>query len=155
MYWNNQTFGWSSIIRMSPTRTSFNSKSMIQKLEDLAKQLAILPMRAMYNYQSHIHDKNNTTSHKPNELRIGENQEKFQSSLSKSLKPTLLSTDKMIKKIQPKKPQSRENEKKHQFSKPRSQIPAKTSSDKIKIKIQLKKHRSIGNNKNFQTFILQ
>jgi endo-beta-N-acetylglucosaminidase D len=77
----------------------FQNITMIQKLEDLIKQLVILLILIKFHYQHHIQDKTLTTSPKPKEHQSRENQKKFQSSIPQLLKPTPPSTDKMMNKV--------------------------------------------------------
>ena len=133
----------------------FQNITMIQKLEDLIKQLVILLILIKFHYQHHIQDKTHTTSPKPKEHQSRENQKKFQSSIPQLLKPTPLSMDKMMNKVQPKEPQLRENQKKYQSSIPQSPRLTQPSTDKVKNKIQLREHQSLENQKKFQSLIPQ
>ena len=133
----------------------FQNITMIQKLEDIIKQLVILLILIKFHYQHHIQDKTHTTSSKPKEHQSRENQKKFQSSIPHSLKPTLPSTDKMMTKVQPKEPQSRENLKKYQSSIPQSLRPTQPSTDKMMNKVQPKEHQSRENQKKYQSLTPQ
>jgi hypothetical protein len=72
----------------------FQNITMIQKLEDIIKQLVILLILIKFHYQHHIQDKTHTTSPKPKEHQSRENQKKYQSLTPQSLKHIPLFTDK-------------------------------------------------------------
>lgn len=77
----------------------FQNIEMIQKQEDLIKQLVILLILIKFQCQHHIQDKTHTTSHKPKELQLRENQKKSQFSILLLLNLTQPSTDKMKNKV--------------------------------------------------------